>query len=121
MKQNRHYVRTMLQGTRRRRRVVTALALVPALLIAACGDKRRAVPVQEVFVSGTTLRLNVGTCHGNPTATAVETDTQVRIKVMSTIGSGDACMDSVSVTLRQPLGSRSILDRVNQRTLTVGR
>lgn len=90
-------------------------------MVAACGDKRRAVPVQEVYVSGSTLRLNVGTCHGNPTATAVETGTQVRVKVVSTVGSPDLCMDTVSVTLKQPLGSRSILDRVNHRTLTVGR
>ncbi len=62
-------------------------------------------------VAGDVLQLVVDTCHGDPRATVEETDDEVTVTIVSTWQDpGDACQDSVEVTLDAPLGSRTLID-----------
>lgn len=97
--------RTPLRGAS-----VTALLV----LLASCSPvegQRGPRPIVAWSVSGDVLQLVVDTCHGDPRATVEETDDEVTVTVVSTRHDpGDACQDVVEVTLREPLGSRTLID-----------
>ena len=70
----------------------------------------------------TRLELNVASCNENPTAEAVESDTEVRVRVTSGRWLGrnaDDCADGVVVTLNAPLGTRTVVDQSTGETVAV--
>ena len=63
---------------------------------------------------------SVFSCNENPTADVVESDTEVRVHVTSGrwLGrNGGDCADGVVVTLKAPLGARTIVDRSTGQTV----
>jgi hypothetical protein len=69
------------------------------------------------------LVVYVPSCNGEPAVDAFEeTDTQVNIQIVTTVvtsGDSDDCLDSVIVTLNEPLGDRDVIDLMSGETLTV--
>jgi hypothetical protein len=68
------------------------------------------------------LVLYVQSCDGDPAVDAFgETDTRINIQVVTTVvtsGDSDDCLDSVIVTLTEPLGDRDVIDLMSGETLT---
>jgi hypothetical protein len=67
---------------------------------------------------GRELRLTVDTCQGSTEATVVsEGPTEVVVEVISDVqtGEGPACLDAVTVRLRDPLGDRDLVDTTGAR------
>ncbi len=90
-----------------------ASATVLLLLLASCSPAqgRAPRPIVAWSVAGDVLQLVVDTCHGDPRATVEETDDEVTVTIVSTRHDpGDACQDTVEVTLEAPLGSRTLVD-----------
>lgn len=100
------------------------LLLVVVCSSAGCGSRAGADrgPVAVLDASRgavpTELLLTVGTCHGGPTATVVESATQISARVTSTrtTGSSSACADGVALHLASPVGSRSFRDQTSGTT-----
>lgn len=97
-------------------------ALVILLLLAACTS---AYTPKVVSVSGdagaTVLQVSVDSCNQNPQVTAEETDTEVRVQVQTVERQQrrDDCLDSVELTLNEPLGSRTVVDATTGAELEV--
>lgn len=103
-------------------------AVLVVVLLSACTEKvtsaREDIPFRSVDSVGSTLRADVPTCGGHPAATVVESASEVRLHVVSTVthgGSQMACADAVTVTLKQPLGDRRVVDDVTQKEVSVTR
>lgn len=99
--------------------VVTVLAAAAGVL-AACSEpaERRGPQAIRSWTTngGTVIRVRIDTCHGDPKADVAETETTVTITVISTRRNpGDACQDSLDVTLATPLGDRTPLDGTTGR------
>jgi hypothetical protein len=69
----------------------------------------------------TRLDLAVDTCNQDPQVTVVESPTEVRLtaKAEGSGRSGDDCLDSVHVTLSEPLGDRAVIDNATDLELTL--
>ena len=107
----------------RRARVVVGVA-VAASLLAGCsfGSSRGPVRlVEAVLVDSDTITFGVPSCNGTPEVTRLEeTSTQVRIEVVATVHrDGDACADSIEVSLAAPLADRELVDITAGGALTV--
>lgn len=100
------------------------VGLVTAGGLAACSDapepaERRGPQAiaSWTLISGPVLRLRVDTCHGDPKADVAEDGTTVTITVVSTKRNpGDACQDTLDVTLKTPLGDRTLVDGTTGRS-----
>lgn len=92
-----------------------ALGLVAAAALAACtdpGERRGPQPIRSWTTNGgEVLTFQVDTCNGDPKADIAETETTVTVTIVSTKRvPGDACLDSLDVTLEVPLGTRTVVD-----------
>ena len=79
------------------------------------GAWRSGVDVMEVVLhSPQRLELIVASCHGAPRVSLQETAADVQVKVMAfstPFRGGLDCLDSVEVSLREPLGDRTVVDK----------
>jgi hypothetical protein len=61
-----------------------------------------------------TLKVSVASCNRNPVVNAKETDSEVRliatVEKQEGVNGTDDCADLATVTLKAPLGPRSIID-----------
>ncbi|MFP4148302.1 MAG: hypothetical protein ACLFV0_02325 [Nitriliruptoraceae bacterium] len=100
------------------------VCLFLAVALAGCttGPQRGPVEIDGgTQVDPQTLSLNVPSCHGDPEITVLdETDTEIRIEVVSTVHTnGDDCEDVIETTLEQPLGNREVIDRTSGDSLQI--
>jgi hypothetical protein len=95
------------------------LAMASGVLVACAEPAERRGPQairSWTTNGGTVIALWIDTCHGDPKADVAETETTVTITVISTRRNpGDACQDSLDVTLATPLGDRTLLDGTTGR------
>lgn len=99
-----------------------ALGACVLLAVTGCGGRSRSVSAVYGDPSSTRLELNVASCNENPTAEVVDSDTEVRVHVTSgrRLGrNGGDCADGVVVTLKAPLGARTVVDRSTGLTVDV--
>ena len=94
------------------------------MLLASTGCDGRSRSVFAVYgdPASTRLELNVASCNENPTAEVLESNTEVRVQVTSGRWFGrntDDCADGVVVTLSEPLGTRTVVDRSTGQTVEV--
>lgn len=99
-----------------------AIALGACLLLAltGCDGRSRSVFAAYGDPASTRLQLSVASCNENPTADVVESDTEVGVQVTSGRWSGrnaDDCADGVVVTLKAPLGTRTVVDQSTGQTV----
>jgi len=70
---------------------------------------------------GSSIGVAVQSCNGEPELTTLEQGAdEVRIEVESTTyadGDGDACRDSLTIDLDQPVGDRTVIDLSTGREL----
>ena len=91
-----------------------AVGVCVLLALSGCDGRSRSVFAAYGDAASTRLEFNVTFCNENPTADVVESDTEVRVHVTSGrwLGrNGGDCADGVVVTLKAPLGARTIVDR----------
>lgn len=105
-------------------RTAGAIAVGACVLLAAtgCDGRRRSVFAAYGDAGSTRLELNVASCNESPTADVVESDTEVRVHVTSGRWLGrnaDDCADGVVVTLKSPLGGRTVVDETTGQTVEV--
>lgn len=107
-------------------RVVVGLSASAALV--GCGSRQAPVEVVYAQVSpadAARLEVGAGACHREPYRVRVtETSLEVRISLVarSYHGSAEAaCSDGVIVHLRQPLGSRVVVDAATGASVRVFR
>jgi hypothetical protein len=89
---------------------------------AGCDGRSRSVFAAYGGAASTRLELNISSCNENPTAEVVESDTEVRVHVTSGrwLGrDGGDCADGVVVTLKAPLGTRTVVDQSTGQTVEV--
>ncbi|MCZ2837230.1 hypothetical protein [Modestobacter sp. VKM Ac-2985] len=98
------------------RRVVGALASV-ALLTACSSDEGRGPrPIVGWSAADDVLHLWLDTCNGDPEFEVVHAEDAVTVTVISTKRDpGDACQDTVTVTLDEALGDRTVVDGATGR------
>lgn len=92
------------------------------LAVAGCDGRSRSVFAVYGDAASTRLELNVASCNENPTAEVVESDTEVRVQVTSGRWFGrnaDDSADGVVVTLKSPLGNRTVVDGSTGQTVEV--
>ncbi|NTW40198.1 MAG: hypothetical protein HGA44_09975 [Cellulomonadaceae bacterium] len=95
---------------------VAVVAAAAAMVGCSPTQERGPQPIVGWSVADDVVHLWVDTCNGDPETTVVETDDGVTITVVSTRRNpGDACQDSIAVTLDAPLGDRSLVDGVTGR------
>jgi hypothetical protein len=100
------------------------MAMVACVFFAStgCDGRSRSVLAAYGDPASTRLALNVASCNESPTAEVVESDTEVRVQVTSGRWLGrnaDDCADGVVVTLKAPLGTRTVVDQATGRTVEV--
>lgn len=105
-------------------RTAGAIAVGACVLLAStgCDGRSRSVFAAYGDAESTRLELNVASCNENPTAEVVESDTEVRVQVTSGRWLGrnaDDCADGVVVTLKAPLGTRTVVDQSTGQTVEV--
>lgn len=107
-----------------------AVVVAVCLVLAGCGVGYRTErgPVSLAGwdvrqVSAEELAFEVPSCNGDPEVDElVEDAKEVRIRVVTTVvvsGSRDDCLDSVEVSLHEPLGDRDVIDAESGETLSV--
>jgi hypothetical protein len=87
-----------------------------------CDGRSRSVFAAYGEAASTRLELNVASCNENPTAEVVESDSEVRVHVTSgrwLARDADDCADGVVVTLKAPLGTRTVVDQSTGQTVEV--
>jgi hypothetical protein len=87
-----------------------------------CDGRSRSVFAVYGDAASTRLELNVASCNENPTAEVVESDTEVRVHVTSGRWLGrnaSDCADGVVVTLKAPLGTRTVIDQSTGQAVEV--
>ncbi|WP_222195415.1 hypothetical protein [Modestobacter italicus] len=98
-------------GAHRSRSLVGAAAVVTVLAACSATEERAPQPIAGWSAAEDVVHVWVGTCDGDPAAEVVEADDEVTITVVSTRRDpGDACQDSVTVTLGAPLADRVVVD-----------
>ncbi len=119
---------------------MTRTAIIGALVagaLAACnpvtgpgpaqGERRGPIELGGVYgasVDDTGLRLSVEvpSCNGDPVIAEFRQEPDaVRIQIVTTeqLGEGDACADSITLTLDAPLGDRQVIDLTSGDVLEV--
>jgi hypothetical protein len=100
----------------------TVAAATAACALGGCAteesDRRPVEIVGPIYLTAPDIvKFAVESCNGAPEITElVQNATHVQIEVTSTVTNpGDACLDSMTLTLDQPLEGREIID------LTLGR
>ena len=101
-----------------------AIALVACafLCLMGCDSRSRSVFVAYGDAASTRLELNVASCDENPTADVEESETEVRVEVTSgrLLGrNADDCADGIVVILKEPLGTRSVIDQSTGKVVEV--
>ncbi|WP_299958911.1 hypothetical protein [uncultured Modestobacter sp.] len=97
-------------------RSVAAVAAVAVLAACSAAEERGPQPILGWSVADDVVHLWIGTCNGDPETEVVEADDTVTITVVSTRRDpGDACQDSVSVSLQAPLDGRAVIDGATGR------
>ena len=99
-----------------------ALAACALLASTGCDGRSRSVFSAHGDPTSTHLEPSVASCHENPTADVVESDTEVRVHVTSGRWSGHNagdCADGVTVTLDAPPGTRTVVDRSTGQSVEV--
>ncbi|MDX2466896.1 MAG: hypothetical protein QNL12_06245 [Acidimicrobiia bacterium] len=99
------------------------LAVLLAVVLGACSVGVK-VTDAKIADDDVTMTFNLASCNADPTFTVEEAPNQVlvqatRRRTFST--SGDACSDSVTVMLLDPLGDRLVLDLTTGTELNVHR
>ncbi|MGY1905029.1 MULTISPECIES: hypothetical protein [unclassified Modestobacter] len=90
---------------------MSALTAVVVLTGCSSGEGRGTRPIVGWSAADDVLHLWLETCNGDPKTDVVQTDDDVTVTVVSTKHDpGDACQDAVTVTLDDPLGSRTVID-----------
>jgi hypothetical protein len=113
-----------MQTPRRTRVVMIAIVALAACSSGSSGGRRSvrigtgSLDVVGVTADGRTLSFAVPTCRGKPTTRVDETTTEVHLLVTSDTGSSEKCVDTASVTLQKPLGTRKVIDDENGKRLT---
>ena len=108
------------------------ISVVAAALIvgsSSCTESTRRGPVsledsELIMVDARTFSLGVPSCNGDPELMRLEEGAdQVRVQVVTTThsGPGDGCLDTVEVKLREPIGSREVVDITSGANLAVTR
>lgn len=109
-------------------RVLGRLLLVATIVVgAACtrGPTPQRGPVSlsgwgATVVGERVLAVEVPSCNGDPVVdSVVESEDAVRIRIVSSLGSADICLDVVDVELAAPLGDRVLIDDVSGTTILV--
>lgn len=92
------------------------------LALMGCDARSRSVFAAYGDAASTRLELNVASCNENPTAEVEESDTEVRVQVTSGrwLGrNGGDCADGVVVNLKEPLGTRRVVDQTTGTVVEV--
>lgn len=66
-----------------------------------------------------TLELAVDTCNAELEASAVESATGVQLTVLARNDTNDDCLDSVFISLEEPLGERRVVDSSSGKVFDV--
>lgn len=94
------------------------LSFVLVLALAACSDDDLDLTV--IGSPGSTeLEVGMDTCGADPTVTAEETSTEVRLIVDVDAEAGNDCRDAVIVELDEELGNRIVIDDASGDELKV--
>ncbi|MEZ0446871.1 hypothetical protein [Cellulomonas sp. ICMP 17802] len=90
---------------------IGVIGLLGALAACSPAESRGQQRIVAWSVSDDVLHLVINTCNGDPDPDVVETDADVTVTIVSTRRNpGDACQDTVEVTLSEPLGGRTLID-----------
>ena len=93
---------------------LVVLVFVAAVVAGAQYNARRWRPTTVMDVRATPdalrLDLSLATCNAEHRHAVEETATEVRITVEHRHATRDDCADAILVALRQPLGSRAVID-----------
>lgn len=99
---------------------LAALALVAVTACSGGGTREAAVIEATVEEDGRTLYLGVASCNGDLAYSVDETGPDVRLAVRTTDEpDGPACMDQVTLTLQDELGSRRLIDGATDEPVEV--
>jgi hypothetical protein len=99
-----------------------ALALAVLVATGSCSDGRRDAPIGGATIEGDrVLHVSIDACNADDNRVTVEESATAVIVTASTDDplDGDACADSVSVTLDSPLGDRQVIDGTSSRLIDV--
>ena len=103
--------------------VLRLVAVVVCVATAGCGGGTRDAAVVEASIDkdGRTLYVGLASCNGELAYSVDETGADVRLAVQTTDEpEGDACMDGITVTLQEELGSRRLIDGTTDEPVEVG-
>lgn len=97
------------------------LAAVAPQLVAGCGAGRQPASLTEVRLGddGRTLIASSNSCHGSPSASAVEESGQVVITTEANLDDDRTCLDGLTIELSKILGDRSVVDGVSGKPMNV--
>lgn len=92
------------------------IVVLASYALSACAgpDDLSISEVTSVSADGRTLRLTINSCHGNPTVMVDESADRVILHARGG-ATADDCADLATVTLREPLGDRIVIDATSQR------
>lgn len=94
-----------------------AVAIAAALFGAGCGIGWQDQAISHVSVGEDDRTLTVGWhCHQDSSVTVEETSDEVRLRLRVYSYKGD-CASGTEVTLREPLGSRTVVDAATGRAV----
>lgn len=103
--------RAALTHYRRVLRGIGVIAPLAALVACSPAESRGPEPILGWSVADDVLHLWINACNGDPVTDVVETDDEVTVTIVSTRRNpGDACQDSIELTLNEPLGRRALID-----------
>ena len=124
---------TSSDSKRRNRRVALAI-IVPLVLVIALVvgwrilqglTVRNAVDIVEAELRDDGLLvLEVDSCNGDPAASVLEQNDQVRVEVVASTTpyrGGQDCLDIVEIALQEPLGERALVDAHTDDEVSVRR
>lgn len=124
---------TSSDSKRRNRRVALAI-IVPLVLVIALVvgwrilqglTVRNAVDIVEAELRDDgSLVLEVDSCNGDPAASVLEQNDQVRVEVVASTTpyrGGQDCLDIVEIALQEPLGERALVDAHTDDEVSVRR
>ncbi|MQA32646.1 hypothetical protein GCU49_03565 [Modestobacter roseus] len=93
------------------RRCLTTLAAIAVLTACSSDEERGPQPIVGWSTDGDVLQVWLPTCNGDPETEVLHADDRVTVTVVATKRDpSDACQDSVTVLLDEPLGDRTVVD-----------
>ncbi len=131
-----------MRNKKRHKRAIHALALSAALCLtaSACAEgtepsepdstqtsvddsapyERGPVKITAAYSTDSGIELAIDSCNGEPEVDVTETDSEIRITVISEVQPvGDSCLDNVDVTLDTAVAGRPIIDEFDQQEVPV--